>query len=82
MTLLAPTDERAAAIQRGRARATAEIELAIADARAAIARGIPEIVESGGATGNRLLVPARQMAVGMLAFIEDSFARAQNRPLP
>lgn len=53
------------------------------DCQHAIALGIgaelgPEYIVSGDATGKRLLIPARAMAVGMLAYLKDAYARQHN----
>jgi hypothetical protein len=65
-----PLDHAQAAI----ARADTECRDAIEQARTALAT-TAEYVVSGDATGKRLLLPARAMAVGMLAHIEAAYKR-------
>lgn len=55
-------------------RADTECRDAIEQARVALT-GAPEYVVSGDATGKRLIIPVRAMAIGMLAHIETAYAR-------
>lgn len=56
------------------AKADEEAIFAMAQARAALPNA-PDYVRSDDANGRKIVVPVRAMAVGMLAHIEQAFAR-------